>query len=73
MRILECQNFYKNYLDCTTNSLPNLNNANSNSNLQCGNSAHVSNKGILSFFKMLTTYRVIPHILNYFQVSQLIA
>ena len=37
---------------CTTNSLSNLNDASSNSNLQCGNSAHnVSNEGILSFLK----------------------
>ena len=44
--------FSQNCLDCITNSLSNLNDANSNSNLRCGNSAHnVPNEGILSFFK----------------------
>ena len=44
--------FSQNCLDCLTNSLSNLNDANSDSNLRCGNSAHnVSNEGILSFFK----------------------
>ena len=42
----------QNCLGCITNSLSNLNEANSNSNLRYGNSAHnVSNEGILSFFK----------------------
>ena len=43
--------FSQNCLDCTTNLLLNLNDANSNWNLWCGNSAHnVSNEGKLSFF-----------------------
>ena len=44
--------FLQNCLDCTTNSLSNLNDANSNSNLRCGNSTYL-NEGILSFFKNL--------------------
>ena len=44
--------FSQNCLDCTTNSLSNLNDAHSNSNFRCGNSAqNVSNEGILSIFK----------------------
>ena len=44
--------FSQNCLDCTTNSLSSLNDANSKSNLRCGNSAHnASNEGTLSFFK----------------------
>ena len=44
--------FLQNCLDCNTNSMSNLNDANSNSNLRCGNSARgVSNEGTLSFFK----------------------
>ena len=44
--------FSLNCLDCTTNLLSNLSDANSNWNLQRGNSAHnVSNEGTLSFFK----------------------
>ena len=44
--------FSQNCLDCVTNSLSNLNDANSNSNLRYGNSArNVSNEGMLSFFK----------------------
>ena len=42
----------QNGLDCTNNSMTNLNDANSNSNLRCGNSAFsVSNEGTLSFSK----------------------
>ena len=49
MRIL---GFFTKFLDCATNSLSNLNDANSKSNLQCGTSAHnVLIEGILSFFK----------------------
>ena len=44
--------FSQNCLDCITNSLSNLNDANSNWNLRYGNSAHnVSNEGVPSFFK----------------------
>ena len=44
--------FSQNCFNSTTNSLSNLNDANSSSNLRCSNSAHnVSNEGILWFFK----------------------
>ena len=44
--------FSQNCLGCTANSLSNLNDNNSNSNLRCCNSVHnVSNEGILSLFK----------------------
>ena len=58
--------FPQNCSDSTTNLLSNLNDANSNSNLQCDNSAHnVSNEGILSFFKNVDNSSCNTQILNY--------
>ena len=46
--------FSQNCFNYTTNSLSNLNDANSNLDLCCGDSArNVSNEGILSMFKNL--------------------